>query len=46
MISPHVAGGFNLELTKAKIVSTVAQNLARYVGGEPLQHVVRFDLGY
>ncbi len=46
MITPHVAGGFNLDLTKANIISTVAQNLSLYVKGERPQHIVNFDLGY
>ena len=46
LISPHVAGGFNLDLTRANIISCVADNLARYVKGEPLPHLVSFQRGY
>lgn len=46
MITPHVAGGFNLDLTKAQIVSAAAQNLSLYVKGELPQHIVDFALGY
>lgn len=45
-ISPHVAGGFNLDLTRANIISCVADNLARYVKGEPPLHLVDFKRGY
>lgn len=46
MISPHVAGGFNLDLTKANIVSVAARNLERYIAGEVPLHTVDYDLEY
>ncbi len=45
-ISPHVAGGFNLDLTRANIISCTTDNLSRYVNGEPLPHQVDFKRGY
>ena len=46
MITPHVAGGFNLDLTRANIIAAVTENLARYVGGGQPLHLVDPDRGY
>lgn len=46
MITPHVAGGFNLDITRANIIAAVARNLERYRSGELPHHIVDFDLGY
>ena len=46
MLTPHVAGGFNLSLTKSNIISLVSNNLSRYVNGEVPLHLVNPDAGY
>lgn len=46
MLTPHVAGGFNLSLTRANIISLVADNLARYVNGSLPLHLVDPAAGY
>lgn len=41
LITPHVAGGMRLEITRRKCVEMALDNLRRYVAGEPLHNVVR-----
>ena len=40
MITPHVAGGFHLDLTVSKLVDLIASNLAQYVQGSYLDNIV------
>lgn len=41
LLTPHVAGGMRLEITRRKCVEMALDNLRRYVAGEPLHNVVR-----
>ena len=41
LLTPHVAGGMRLEITRRKCVEMALENLRRYVAGEPLHNVVR-----
>ena len=41
LITPHVAGGMRLELTRTTCVQMAADNLRRYLNGEPLENRVR-----
>lgn len=41
LLTPHVAGGMRLEITRRKCVEMALDNLRRYVAGEPLRNVVR-----
>ena len=40
IISPHVAGSCGPR-GEERLAETIGDNLARYVAGEPLQHVVK-----
>ena len=41
LITPHVAGGMRLELTRRKCVEMAQENLRRYLAGEALNNRVR-----
>ena len=41
LLTPHVAGGMRLELTRRKCVEMALDNLRRYVAGVPLHNLVR-----
>lgn len=41
LLTPHVAGGMRLEITRRRCVEMALENLRRYVAGEPLRNVVR-----
>ncbi len=41
LLTPHVAGGMRLEITRRKCVEMALENLRRYVAGEPLRNLVR-----
>lgn len=41
LITPHVAGGMRLELTRRKCVEMARENLRRYLAGEALNNRVR-----
>lgn len=41
ILTPHVAGGMRLEITRRKCVEMALDNLRRYVAGEPLHNLVR-----
>ena len=43
LITPHVAGGMRLEVTRVNCVRMAYENLARYVAGEPLKNQVRWE---
>ena len=40
LITPHVAGGMRLEVTRKNCVQLALDNLRRYQNGEPLQNLV------
>ena len=41
LITPHVAGGMRLELTRQECIRMAQDNLRRYLAGEPLKNRVR-----
>ena len=41
LLTPHVAGGMRLELTRRECVRMAQDNLRRYLAGEPLKNLVR-----
>lgn len=41
MLTPHVAGGMRLEITRQRCVEIALDNLRRYLAGEPLVNRVR-----
>ncbi len=41
LLTPHVAGGMRLEITRRNCVEMALENLRRYMAGEPLRNVVR-----
>ena len=40
LITPHVAGGIRLEVTRRNCIQLALENLRRYQSGEPLQNLV------
>ena len=40
LITPHVAGGIRLEITRRNCIQLALENLRRYQSGEPLQNLV------
>jgi phosphoglycerate dehydrogenase-like enzyme len=46
VITPHVSGGFSLELTFDKIIGICAANLEAYMGGWELSNLVDRSAGY
>ncbi|MDD6674466.1 MAG: D-2-hydroxyacid dehydrogenase [Lactimicrobium massiliense] len=46
LCTPHIAGRFNAEVTYDRVLSIFADNLKRYLAGEPLHHTVDRKLGY
>lgn len=41
IVTPHVAGGIRMELTRRSCVEMARDNLVRYLAGEPLHNLVR-----
>ena len=41
LITPHVAGGMRLEITRATCVQMALDNLKRYLNNEPLHNTVQ-----
>lgn len=41
LLTPHVAGGMRLEITRRKCVEMAQENLRRYLAGEKLHNLVR-----
>ena len=41
LLTPHVAGGMRLEITRQRCVEIALENLRRYLAGEPLMNRVR-----
>ncbi len=46
LLTPHVAGGFRLSVTRERMIALFAENLTRYQAGEPMISVVDSALGY
>ena len=46
VITPHVSGGFHLEETFERIVAISAENLGRFMRGQPLRNQVDKSTGY
>ena len=46
VITPHISGGYHLQETHDRIVRIMAENLKRFLAGEPLRNVVDFSTGY
>lgn len=46
VITPHISGGYHLRETHDRIVRIMAENLKRFLAGEPLRNVVDFSTGY
>lgn len=46
VITPHVSGGYHLWETLDRIAGIFAENLGRYLRGEPLRNQVDFATGY
>ena len=41
LLTPHVAGGMRLEITRRRCVEMAQENLRRYLAGEELVNVVK-----
>lgn len=41
LLTPHVAGGMRLEITRKACIQMAQENLRRYLAGEPLNNLVR-----
>ena len=41
LLTPHVAGGMRLEITRRRCVEMAQENLRRYLAGEPLANQVK-----
>lgn len=46
MITPHVAGGYHLPITLARILGICQRNLRAYLSGDALENLVDFNTGY
>lgn len=46
LITPHVSGGYHLWETHQRIAGIFAENLGRFMAGEPLKNQVDFRTGY
>ena len=45
-ITPHISGGYHLQATHDYIVRIAADNLKRYLTGDPLENIVDLMTGY
>lgn len=43
LLTPHVAGGMRLEITRRRCIEMAQENLRRYLNGEPLENVVEVE---
>ena len=41
LLTPHVAGGMRLEITRKNCVDMALANLTRYLAGQPLENQVK-----
>lgn len=46
LITPHIAGNFNLQETYERVAALCADNLKRYMNGLELNNLVDLDIGY
>lgn len=46
LVTPHISGFYHLKETHERIVKIMTDNLARFLGGEPLRNQVDFATGY
>ena len=46
IITPHITGGWHLDITRRNIMELCARNLKAYLAGEPLEHVLDWSTGY
>lgn len=46
IITPHVSGGYELQVTRERMNAIAIDNLRRYLNDEPLRNVVDLKLGY
>ena len=46
LITPHITGGWHLDETMRRIFGLVAENIGRWLNGEPLTRVMDWDTGY
>lgn len=46
VVTPHISGFYHLKETHERIVGICAENLRRYLAGEPLRNQVDFGTGY
>lgn len=45
-ITPHISGGYNMPETQNTLAAIIADNISRYVSGQPLANVVDRETGY
>ena len=46
IVTPHITGGFHLDVTRRNILDICVQNLRAWLAGEPLIRVLDWDTGY
>jgi phosphoglycerate dehydrogenase-like enzyme len=46
LITPHVSGGYSLQITLDRILALALDNFARYLQDQPLVNTVDFARGY
>ena len=46
IITPHISGGFALPETLEQMVDIFAENLKKYLQGEPLRNIIDMETGY
>lgn len=46
VVTPHISGAYHLKETHTRIVNIFAENLRRFLSGEPLKNQVDFSTGY
>ncbi len=46
IVTPHITGGFHLDVTRRNILDICTANLRAWLAGEPLEHVLDWSSGY
>lgn len=46
IVTPHITGGWHLDETRKRIFAICAENLRRWLDGQPLTKVLDWDTGY
>lgn len=46
IITPHITGGWHLDITRKNILELCARNLKAFLNGEPLERVLDWSTGY